>query len=370
MALHPVAALDLPVASRERVSSGLSCSKPRWLSSKRHRVSESPGARAWPGQLTCYWEGNPVSHTSVLLTGASGFVGRHVLTQLLDRQTRTAELRIHATTRQDLDTSDLPASNRTAWHRIDLADAGAVARLIDDTRPDVVLHLASHVAGSRDIALVRPTFDGNAASTVHLLTALQEQRAAGGGCRRFVQVGSLEEPEPGDPAAPSSPYAAAKAAATQYGRMFHHLYDFPITFARVFMVYGPGRQDENKLVPYTFRQLLAGEAPSFGSGTRPVDWVFVRDVAEGLIRMGFADGLDGKRVDLGSGDLHTVRHVVEEMFRLVTPATTPSFGGRADRKDEQVRRADIDVTQRLLGWSPTVDLDEGLRQTADWFRDN
>ena len=65
MALHPVAALDLPVASRERVSSGLSCSKPRWLSSKRHRVSESPGARAWPGQLTCYWEGNPVSQTSV-----------------------------------------------------------------------------------------------------------------------------------------------------------------------------------------------------------------------------------------------------------------------------------------------------------------
>ena len=311
-----------------------------------------------------------MSDTTVLLTGASGFVGRHVLSRLLERGIHLPGLHIHATTRRDASAGDLPEKDRTDWHQVDLADAEAVNRLIDDTRPDVVLHLASHVAGSRDVSLVRPTFDGNAASTVHLLTALQVLREQGEDFRRFVQVGSLEEPEPGDNPPPSSPYAAAKAAATQYGRMFHHLYDFPIAFARVFMVYGPGVQDEKKLVPYTFRQLLAGDAPSFGSGTRPVDWVYVEDVAEGLVRMGLAEKLDGERIDLGSGELHTVRHVVEEMFRLAAPDTPPSFGGRADRKDEQVRRADVDETERLLGWRPSVELTDGLGRTADWFRRN
>ena len=159
-----------------------------------------------------------------------------------------------------------------------MADDTGVADLFAEIRPRVVLHLASHVAGSRDLSLVRPTLRDNLLSSVHLL-----EQAALHGCDRFVLVGSLEEAT--DDSAPSSPYAAAKAAATSYGRMFHALYDLPVVIARVFMVYGPGPQDERKLVPYVVRSLLDGETPSFSSGVRPVDWVFVEDVAEGLVRL-------------------------------------------------------------------------------------
>lgn len=303
---------------------------------------------------------NASTPATVLLTGATGFIGRHVL-QLLAQD---ADLRVHATSRRQPDPGEVPAG--AEWHRVELSDPGAVDELVDAVRPELVLHLASHVAGSRDVSLVRPTFDGNLASTVHLLTAL---RLRCPGLRRFVQVGSLEEPALGSDAPPSSPYAAAKAAATAYGRMFHRLYDFPVAFARVFMVYGPGPQDENKLVPYTLRRLLAGESPSFSSGVRPVDWIFVGDVAEGLLRMALADDfLNGRRVDLGRGELHTVRQVIEEMFRIVAPDREPEFGGREDRQDEQVRKADADGTEQLLGWRPRVGLGDGLRRTAEWFR--
>ncbi|MEM6797563.1 MAG: NAD-dependent epimerase/dehydratase family protein, partial [Acidobacteriota bacterium] len=162
--------------------------------------------------------------------------------------------------------------------------------------------------------------------------------------------------------------AAAKAAASAYCRMFHDLYAAPVVVARLFMVYGPGRQDENKLVPYVIRSLLRGESPSFGSGTRPVDWIQATDVAQGFLRLATAPGLEGRRVDLGSGELHTVREVVEKLFERLAPGRTPHFGGRADRQAEQVRRADVETTERLLGWRPSLDLEAGLDATVEWFR--
>ena len=121
-------------------------------------------------------------------------------------------------------------------------------------RPDFVFHLAGLVKGARDRALVLPALEANLTATVRLLDA-----AAAHGCRRFVQVGSLEEPPIDQPAtAPASPYAAAKTAATAYSRMYAELYAVPVAIARVFMVYGPGPQDDQKLVPYVTRALLAG----------------------------------------------------------------------------------------------------------------
>ncbi len=297
---------------------------------------------------------NSLSGKSVLITGGTGFIGRHLIARLV-----RAGAVAHATTRR-ADTA--PLDQRVTWHRVDLADREAVKVLFESARPEVVLHLASHVAGSRDISLVAPTLRDNLCSTVHLMEAAVQH-----GCPRFVQVGSLEEPEAFDEP-PSSPYAAAKFAATTYASLFHHLYGLPVVTARVFMVYGPGPQDEKKLVPYVIRALLNGESPSFSSGTRPVDWIYVGDVAEGLDRLATTPGLEGKRVDLGTGELHTVRQMVERLFYGVGSSESPKFGGRGDRPSEQIRKADVSRTRNLLGWAPSTTLDRGIEQTVDWFR--
>ncbi len=298
--------------------------------------------------------GNLTGRT-VLLTGAAGFIGSHLLRRLLD-----AGAVVHATSRDVR-----PAAEPTLhWHQIDLGDAAAVEEMVGRTEPEIIFHLASHVAGSRDLELVFPTFHANLASTVYLLAA-----ATRAGCRRFVLTGSLEEPETDEPTAtPASPYAAAKAAASSYARMFRELYGTPVVLARLFMVYGPAQQDLKKLIPYVILSRLRGEEVRLSSGRRPVDWVYVHDVAEGLLKMAVAEGLEGKRIDLGSGTLVTIREVVEKLYELVTPGDEPRFGDLSDRPMEQVRAARLDETEELLGWRPATPLDEGLAATVDYYR--
>ncbi len=302
-------------------------------------------------------EGASLEGARALVTGATGFLGRHLLARLADRGAEVC-----ATSRRTVEEPTLTA--KASWRRVDLGDPRAVETLVREVRPDVVFHLASVVKGSRDRALVVPCFEANLASTVYLLDA-----SADSGVQRFVQIGSLEEPpldEP--PGVPASPYAAAKAAATSYGRMFAELYGLPVVVARVFMVYGPGAQDGNKLVPYVISRLLAHEEIELGDGVRLVDWIYVEDVVEGLLRLAVQPGIEGRQIDLGSGELVSIATVVEQLYSILGVAEAPPFGTLEKRSHEQVRKADRAATEAALGWSPGVTLDEGLRRTVEWFR--
>jgi nucleoside-diphosphate-sugar epimerase len=285
---------------------------------------------------------------TALVTGASGFLGGKLARTLL---TRGVEVR--AVSRRPI--PDDPGG--PARSVCDLGDGEAVDRLLGEHRPDVVFHLASQVTGRRDLDLVRPTFAANLASTVNLLVAAQAS-----GCRRVVIAGSMEEADLAAGEAPSSPYSVAKGAAGLYARFFHALYGTPVVTARIFMAYGPGQSDATKLVPYAVGEALAGRPPKISSGARPVDWIYVDDVADGLVALGEASGIEGETLDLGSGELVTVREIVERICRALA-APPPEIGALPDRPLERVRRADVARTRERTGWSPRVGLDDGLQRT-------
>lgn len=293
-----------------------------------------------------------MNDSAVLVTGASGFLGRHLVRRLL-----ATGAEVHAVSR-----AERPAEGALRWWRADLADAGAVDLLFERCRPRRVFHLASWVSGRRELEHVRPAFLANAASTVNLLVAAQASA-----CERVVLAGSMEEPElaAGEPA--SSPYSAAKGAAALYGRFFHALYGSPVVTARIFMVYGENQPDRSKVVPYAIGEALAGRAPKLSSGARPVDWIHVDDVAQGLLALAAAAGIEGETLDLGSGELVSVREVVERICRA-TGAPEPELGALPDRPLEQVRRADVERTAARCGFRPRISLDEGLRRTIEWSR--
>jgi nucleoside-diphosphate-sugar epimerase len=232
------------------------------------------------------------------------------------------------------------------------------------TAPDVVFHLASHVMGAPDRSLVLPTFHANLQTTVNLLAACAEH-----GMPRVILTGSLVEPEPGSgERIPSSPYAAAKWASSDYGRMFQKLYGLPVSIARVFMVYGPAQRDESKLVPYTIRCLSRGEAPKITSGSRLIDWVYVDDVVSGFVAMAAASGIDGQSIDLGSGSLIGTRDLVEKISEMMRPSVRPEFGALPDRPLEPTRVANVQATFEAIGVRPEVSLERGLERTIAWFR--
>ena len=291
---------------------------------------------------------------TALVTGGAGFIGNR-LCELL----HASGWIVHSASRR----SHGAASARRHW-QIDLADTHAAVELAGSVKPDYVFHLASHVWGAPDLEHVLPTFRSNLQTTVNLLTALTESA-----CRRFVVTGSLVEPDrDASENVPNSPYAASKWAVSDYVRMFHALYGFPGSIARVFMVYGPAQQDPTKLVPYVIRSVLRAEAPKITSGRHRIDWVFVDDVAYGLARIALAPDVDGRTVDLGSGSLVSTGDFVQEICELMESGVQPLVGALPDRPREPRRVARVDETRRLLGWAPSTNREAGLRRTIEWFR--
>lgn len=291
------------------------------------------------------WEGTPV-----LVTGATGFIGAHLVRRLAGLGAR-----VQAVSRRPPDTSE----HGEIWHAADLGDPGATAGLIEDAAPEVVFHLASEVTGVREPRVVAPTLAANLTAAVNLMTAV-----TGTPVRSVVLAGSVEEPQDGLP--PSSPYAAAKVAATGYAQMFHALWQLPVTVLRVAMVYGPGQRETRRLIPYATLELLAGRDPELTSGDRLVTWVYVEDVVDAFVLAGEGRAA-GHVLDVGTAEPVSIRETVELLARVVGGPGRPRFGAVPARPLDRTQRSDPGPTERVLGWRPVTELEDGLRHTVAWY---
>jgi UDP-glucose 4-epimerase len=284
----------------------------------------------------------------VLVTGATGFIGKRLCRALAD-----AGARVDAVSRG----GRRPPGAARAF-ACDVADAKGVAELVAECRPAVVYHLAAHVTGSRDVGAVASTLGAKLLGGVNLLIATEEIEDC-----RVVLAGSLEEAGHGSSLAPVSPYAAASSALRSYAELFRTLYERDVVHARIGMVYGPGDPSETRLVPYVVRTLLAGRAPELGSGRRRVDWIHVDDVVAGLVALARMPEPGPGAVDLGSGELVSIRDVAERIATALGRPAPLRFGRRSDPLGEREWVADLAATRARVDWQPRIVLDEGLRST-------
>ena len=289
----------------------------------------------------------------VLVTGGSGFLGSHLCRRLVD-----CGAEVHATSRVERAQCD----SEPRWRQADLADIGVARRLVSEVRPDIVYHLAGSVTVVPGKEFVLPTFHSLLTSTVNLLAAVTEI-----GCRRLILCGSLDEPQAqrGE-VTPSSPYAAAKWAASGYGRMFQALYGTPVVVLRTFMTYGPC-QDMGKLIPSVILSLQEGRSPRLSSGRWQADWIYVDDVIDGFLAAAQRPDIEGCTLDLGSGTLISVRAIVEQLVEIMRPSVQPLFGALPDSPLKPECSADVVDSEEKLGWRPATPLSTGLLKTVEWF---
>jgi nucleoside-diphosphate-sugar epimerase len=293
----------------------------------------------------------------VLITGASGFIGSH-----LSRALRRMDLEIHALSRFN------PPGYKDCiqWWQGDIADAHLMKSLFRSIQPAYIFNLAGYVTGSRELSVVPPTLRSILLGQINLMTFACEN-----GCERFVSVGSMEEPyKNSHQHLASSPYSASKWSASIYGRMFYDLYGLPFVSLRIFMAYGPGQRNIKQLIPYTILSLLRGEAPNITSGKRKVDWIFVRDIVDGVLTAAVTPNIEGLKLDIATGRRVSVRSIVMKLVDLLRPDIKPNFGAIPERLLEQEPKAYVAQTFRKTGWKSRISLQDGLLQTINWYRRN
>jgi nucleoside-diphosphate-sugar epimerase len=297
--------------------------------------------------------GDDFAGRHAVVTGGSGFIGRHLVGALSALGTNVISIGR---------AGGQAGGPEGVDHRaVDLRDARATRVALTDARADLVFHLAGVVDGRVDPDLIAPTFVSNVGATVNVLSAVQDL-----GCARIVLVSSSEAAgwDQGVPAV--SPYAASKAAAEMYGRMFWSLYEMPIVFIRPFFSYGPG-QHRQKLIPYTISRLLSRRVPVLRSPARRIDLVYVTDVVRGLLMAAQAPAhVHGQRFDVGSGDAVAIRDVVILLERLCGCLAGTTFEDSPAEAPAVV--ADVRQSTRVLGWAPRIPLEDGLATTVAWSR--
>jgi UDP-glucose 4-epimerase len=335
------------VGRDNRGSTSLTPGLDRRLMNSSHSV-DAPGPRARSERSNVVWRGS-----TVVVTGASGFLGSHLVPRLMDMGARVLAL-----TRSGIPDAGFDGSGLRLM-TCDMEDPAALEALVLRIRPDVVFHLGGKVSASPQADLVGPTFSTLLATSVKLLEATRTRHVG-----RLLLMGSTEEEWVGG--VPHSPYGAAKAAMSSYARMYANVFETPVVIVRPTEVFGPG-QAPTKLLPYAASAALQGKRARLSSGNRRGDWIYVSDAINGMLAAAEL-APDGAEIDLGSGRLRSNREMVERLLAKLGTSTTPIWGAIPDRPNEPERVADIEHAGHVLGWRPVVALDEGLEHTADAAR--
>jgi UDP-glucose 4-epimerase len=297
----------------------------------------------------------------VLVTGASGFVGRHLVRALLG-----AGAEVGAMARRHVETA-------TQSFAGDLRDAGFVGDTIGSWQPKVIFHLAATRLRSLDPANMRDAIDANVGGILNVLSASVDLPDL----PSVVALGSGEEygsaPTPYEESLrelPISAYSVSKLSATHLCQMLAHTRGLPVCILRPSVVYGP-EQPTDMFVPALVRALLRRERFPMTAGAQTRDFVFVGDLVEAILLAGSAPALGGEVINIGSGRAISIAALADRLETMTGYKGHTDRGAVAYREVELMTYAmNITKAERLLGWRPATTLDDGLAQTIAWYRDN
>src|SRR3954468_7897300 len=303
-----------------------------------------------------------------LVTGGAGFIGSHLTEELVRRGHRVRVADSLVTGKR----SNLDHIPGVEFLEGDLADLAFANKAVEGC--EFVLHQAAIPSVPRS---VQDPITSNTANVDATLNVLVASRDAGVKRLGFPASSSASGDTPtlpkheDMPNNPLSPYALQKVVGEQYLQMFTRLYDLETVSIRYFNVFGP-RQDPTS--PYSgvisvfATALIENRSPKiYGNGEQTRDFTYVANVVDGVLRACDANGASGEVINVATGGRISLNQLFRTMRDLVGGTVEPTYveTRAGDVRDSQ---ADITKARRILGYSPSVSFEEGLRQTVDWYR--
>ncbi len=310
-----------------------------------------------------------------LVTGAGGFIGSHLLEQLVAAGADVTAF-VRYTSQRDLGMLRfVPSDLRDEIEVVagDLRDPEAITRVSHGT--DSVFHLGALIAIPYSYLHPTEVAEVNVMGTVNVLNA-----ARSAGVRRFVHTstsetygtsitGSINEDHS---LQPQSPYSASKIGADALAHSYWTSFDLPVATLRPFNTYGP-RQSGRAVIPTIIGQALAGGPVRLGSLTPTRDFTFVTDTAAAFIAIADCDDAVGRVLNAGSGQEISIGDLAQRILtRMELDLEVLSTEERERPETSEVFRllSDSTLAKDLLGWQPTVSLDDGLDSVIEFLDSN
>ena len=308
-------------------------------------------------------------YARALVTGASGFIGSHLVRRLI-----ADGVEVHALTSAVSSVTPVrlvDVVDRITLHEASLTDRSAMDAVVSASAPTHVFHLGAYTHVGKSWDRIDECVQVNVQGTANLAEALSRAH-----CRRVVSVGTSEiygdvaSPfREDEPVRPISPYSATKYAAECLCRVFHQGRGLPVVMVRPFNAYGPA-QSPDRIIPEVITRALRGQDILMTHGHQTREFNFVEDVVDGMVRAAVAPGVEGEIINIGCGEDIAIRDVATLVLKLMGDPVMARFGALADRPTEiWSMHADTTKTRALLGWEPRHTLEDGLERTIAWYRE-
>lgn len=308
-----------------------------------------------------------VFNSHILITGANGFVGRHLSKTLLSNGCKVTQI-VRSVAHVGQATG--------VQHVLDLSDRVKVAKVFSLLQPDYVIHLAGSKNRVNDVAQFRDTYDTNLLISLNIIDACRTLT----NFKRLIYLGTCDEygyaPTPyveTQREVPTNTYGLSKLAVTQILSCLFHSYRFPSVVLRPTVIYGPG-QGEDMFLSALIQSLLAGEDFAMTSGEQRRDFVFINDVVDAIIKaLKASDRVNGAIINIGAGIQYQIKEAATIVANLINSDVGKriKFGAIQYRSNEVMDYAVVIASAKeLLGWYPSTNLEDGLQQTVMQFKES
>lgn len=301
----------------------------------------------------------------IFITGGTGFIGSHLIRKIVGLGGE-----VHALIRPGSDTFRIAdCMDRIHTVGCDIKDPD-LKKKVSKIEPEIVFHLAAYVNRERSFEVADKCMEVNMGGTLNLLKALQgvnfERLVNTGTCEEY---GKIEAPFREEcPLKPVSPYSVSKTAGVMLCETYNRIYGFPTVNLRPFLTYGP-TQGRKMFIPDLILSCIRGRDFEMTGGKQGRDANYVDDIVEGYLRSAYVKKAIGEIINLGSGKESTIMEIAETINRL-SGNPIKILAGRKPYREAEIWHlyCSNEKAKRLLDWSPSTGLEQGLSRTIDWYR--